>query len=94
MSRRPASDVDDGGVGAGIRNRFSPSAAEALAPQLRTNTSAHLLSVGRCTLMGSGDRRPPVLRAGSMAHASLPSRMGNTLRWPDGRVTPAHEVQA
>lgn len=37
--------------------------------------------------MGSGDARPPVMRPGATVAASLPSRTGKLLRWPDGRVT-------
>ena len=37
--------------------------------------------------MGSGDARPPVIRHGSTMAATLPSRAGKLLRWPDGRVT-------
>lgn len=83
--------LDDGGPESGVRNRFAPEAAEALTPALRDRVSPHLMSVGRCMLMGSGDKRPPVLRPGSQTCAALLSRVGRTLRWPDGRVTPADE---
>jgi hypothetical protein len=35
---------------------------------------------------GTGDLRPPVYRPGSDAAAKLPSRIGNRLHYPDGRV--------
>ena len=42
---------------------------------------------GRRSHAGSGDLRAQVPRPGSTAAAALPSRVGRTLRWPDGRIT-------
>lgn len=44
--------------------------------------------------MGSGDARPPVLRAGALDSAALPSRVGSRLHWPDGQRTTALAAQA
>lgn len=90
MSRKPKHDgTDDGGPAGGpIRNRFAADRTAVLDADLRTSTNAHLLTPSRSSVMGSGDQRPPVLRPGCMMAASLPSRVGRTLRWPDGRVTP------
>lgn len=41
------------------------------------------------TSMGTGDRRPPVLRPGSEVALQLPSRMGSELRYPGGRTEAA-----
>jgi len=49
--------------------------------------SLHAMTSGRVHLAGSGDLRPPVPRPGSLDAAALPSRMGQRLRWPDGRIT-------
>lgn len=58
-------------------------------PEARQLISTHLLTLGRSTtVLGNGDARPPVLRPGAMDAARLPSRMGQQLRWPDGRATP------
>jgi hypothetical protein len=66
-------------------------------PDLTLVCAAHALSSyrGAAVLIasrggphtGSGDARPPHIRPGARDAAALPSRMGNTLRWPDGRVT-------
>lgn len=40
--------------------------------------------------MGTGDQRPPVRRPGSADARNLPSRLGDHLHWPCGRIT---EVQ-
>lgn len=45
-----------------------------------------LLTRSRRTTMGNGDSKTPVLRPGAADAAQLPSRMGNRLRWRDGRI--------
>jgi hypothetical protein len=37
-------------------------------------------------MSGTGDKRPMVYRAGSLDELQLPSRMGSTLHYRDGRV--------
>lgn len=49
----------------------------------------HARTVARSARMGSGDKRPPIKRPGSERAAQLPSRVGNRLYWPDGRVEDA-----
>jgi hypothetical protein len=90
MSRRPIErPTDDGGPAssAPLRNRFAADPSAVLAPGLAGLLDVRLMTIGRCTLMGSGDKRPPVLRPGCGHCATLPSRMGQALRWPDGRIT-------
>lgn len=44
-------------------------------------------SAQRRMALGTGDMRPPVARPGSMSSTQHPSRRGNRLYYPDGRVT-------
>lgn len=57
------------------------AAAAPLGPGLTPQYS------GRRQYLGIGDMRPPALRPGSEDAARLPSRMGDRLHWPDGRVS-------
>ena len=42
---------------------------------------------GRVFALGNGDARPPVDRAGSRGDQAHPSRRGDRLFFPDGRIT-------
>lgn len=55
----------------------------AASPDL---VSAMVSSNSRNGIAGTADRRPMVYRAGSLDACSLPSRWGNRLTYPDGRV--------
>lgn len=82
-------NFDDAAPGCGRAGRlvFDPKVAraQALAPDVRCDLDQ--LTAGRHLSMGSGDAKPPRLRPGSDVASRLPSRVGDTLRWPDGRVT-------
>ena len=70
-----------------VRHQYEADPSKVLHPSALTMNVA-LLTVGRPrAALGSGDARPVVPRAGSEVFRQLPSRMGNTLRWPDGRIT-------
>lgn len=86
MSRRPLSE-DMPAIGMPLHDRFAANIADALEPALQGRVELQAMLTGRTLLMGTGDRRPPVLRPGCMRANTLPSRTGRWLRWPDGRVT-------
>lgn len=76
------------GQAAQARRRYVADPAAQLHPNALGHNSLQAMTSSRPRLhLGSGDSRPPVPRPGSLDLAALPSRMGNTLRWPDGRVT-------
>lgn len=71
-----------------VRHQFEADPTKVLHPSVPPGTAVQLLTVGRPrAALGSGDARPVLPRAGSEVFRQLPSRTGNTLRWPDGRVT-------
>ena len=81
-------DADDAAPGKPVRHQFEADPTKVLHPSMLPGTAVQLLTVGRPrAALGSGDARPVLPRAGSEVFRQLPSRMGNTLRWPDGRVT-------
>lgn len=87
MARQKAHD--EPGAGQPLHNRFDADRAAVLDHHSAAGGGTHMLTSSRPgTYLGSGDQRPPVLRPGSSAAGQLPSRMGATLRWPDGRVMP------
>lgn len=86
MSRRPASE-DEPGTGTPVRDRFKADASAVVDPHVLAGGGMRALLVGRHMGSGNADRRPPVQRPGSTAAQHLPSLVGDTLRWPDGRVT-------
>lgn len=57
-----------------------PDAVGLIDPHLLT--SGHTPAGPDCTTLP-----PPVIRPGSLDMTALPSRMGNRLHWPDGRIT-------
>jgi hypothetical protein len=76
------------GEGAQAPRRYAADPAAVLHPDAHARISRELLTTGRGGLhLGSGDVRPPVMRPGADTLAKRPSRMGDTLRWPDGRIT-------
>lgn len=76
------------GQAAEARRRYVADASTQMHPSALTRDSLRAMTSSRPRLhLGSGDMRTPVPRPGSLDLAALPSRMGNTLRWPDGRVT-------
>lgn len=93
MSRRRHHDEADepegaeGLSGRPVRHsyRADPSAA---APELEPRYLDLLTSSAqRRMALGTGDMRPPVMRPGSMSSTQHPSRRGERLYYPDGRVT-------
>ena len=86
---RPEPSHDEPGSGKPLHNRFEADRAAAADPHAlssREGTSA--MTTGRgLPPLGSGDARPPVIRPGAHLCGHLPSRVGNSLRWPDGAVT-------
>lgn len=85
----PAVSVDRGGAGSGIRNRFRADPGAVIDPAHNID----LLVTGRRQAgLGTGDMRKPIDRAGSELAGRFPSRLGNRLYWPDGRVTDVHGV--
>jgi hypothetical protein len=93
MSRRRHHDEADepegaeGLSGRPVRHsyRADPSAA---APELEPRYLDLLTSSAqRRMTMGTGDMRPPVMRPGCMSSMQHPSRRGERLYYPDGRVT-------
>lgn len=70
------------------RKPYAANPHAALCPAAQSMTDTAALTVGRPRAwLGSGDARPQAHRPGADACAQLPSRTGNTLRWPNGRVT-------
>lgn len=80
-----------GGPGSAPRSRYKADAAKALHPTL-LGSGAVVSMTGGCHrsrwLSPVSVQRPPVLRPGAEDANRLPSRVGRTLRWPDGRVNP------
>lgn len=57
-------------------------------PMRRTSTDAQRLEAARRAASYLGEEvRQPSGRPGSMDAYALPSRVGNRLHWPDGRIT-------
>ena len=86
---RPEPSHDEPGSGQALHNRFDVDRA-AVADQhaLSGHSGARAMTTGRgLPALGSGDARPPVIRPGAHLCSHLPSRVGNSLRWPDGAVT-------
>ena len=84
MKRCPSDDHP----GSGTHDRFAADRAAVLDPHTASGTGMQRLTAGRhCVHMGTGDERPPVQRPGAHRADTMPSRVGDTLRWPDGRVT-------
>lgn len=87
--RKPADSSDEPGSGKPLHNRFDAdrlAVAESHAVSGRNGAAA--MTTGRgLPPLGSGDARPPVIRPGAHLCSHLPSRVGNSLRWPDGVVT-------
>ena len=84
MKRSPC----DESPGSGAHNRFAADPLAVLDPHSACGHGREQMTIGRPgACLGSGDKRPPVLRPGCGKFGQLPSRMGATLRWPDGRVT-------
>lgn len=80
--------ADESPSGVPVRNRFAADPVAMLCEAAAQRTDVRALTAGRQRAwLGSGERRALVLRPGAMACAGLPSRMGDTLRWPDGRIT-------
>ena len=76
------------GEGAEAPRRFAADRSAVLHADAHGLIRHELLTTSRRGLyLGSGDMRPPVMRPGADTLAQRPSRMGNTLRWPDGRIT-------
>ena len=105
MSRRHHDEATEAGAeslsGRPVRHSYiaDPSAA---APELDSRYLDLLTSSAqRRMTMGTGDMRPPVMRPGCMSSMQHPSRRGERLYYPDGRVTlidgtplqPAPEVE-
>lgn len=66
-----------------VRRSYEPAAALSSLPR-------EMISTARRSWQGEGEkvrRGPP--RPGSTAHFGLPSRAGDYLHWPDGRITRA-----
>lgn len=63
--------------------------AAGAADAAKAEIQEHPPCAGKRHWMGTGDARKPVRRPGSEDAQRLPSRVGNHLHWPDGRVTPA-----
>ena len=79
---------DEPPSGTPVRHRYAADPAAMLHPAAADRTDVAALTAGRQRAwLGSGERRALVLRPGATDCSALPSRMGNTLRWPDGRVT-------
>ena len=86
--RRHHDEADAPGTGV-IRDCRAADPLQVLDDHTARGTAGieALTSSRSCRAMGSGDARPPVMRPGAAVAASLPSRTGKLLRWPDGRVT-------
>ena len=80
---------DEPGSGKPLHNRYAADpAAAADHHALSGCTGPAAMTTGRgLPALGSGDARPPVIRPGAHLCGHLPSRVGNSLRWPDGAVT-------
>lgn len=83
--------------GSALARRLGPLDGEVVAagpaPAAKHNGDDSLLrSCGPRRYFGLLAQRPPVLRPGSEDAARLPSRMGDRLHWPDGRVTACNDI--
>ena len=65
-----------------VLRKADPIALAATADLVPVMTSGG----NRNGLSGTGDRRPMVYRDGALDARECPSRMGNRLHYPDGRV--------
>lgn len=91
--RAPSLHVDERAIDEALRiqrhayqvHRAEPE--KAASAHLQPADYARMTGAGRVHTLGSGDVRPLVPRAGSMQAAQYPSRQGDRLHWPDGRVT-------
>lgn len=86
MTRRSTDRDEEPLSGKPIRTSNEADPAQA-APDLDPQFYPLLTGCGRYALAGTGDLRPPVPRAGSLQVRQHPSRRGNRLYYPDGRVT-------
>lgn len=69
-----------------LRNKVQADPRLA-APTLALDDLPLLYGRGRVHTMGTGDLRAPLDRPGSSTCSAFPSRRGNLLYYPDGRVT-------
>lgn len=78
--------------GSSVSRKLGPLGEEkpATAPGSRPSPAATPLQhCGPRRYAATNTGRPPVPRPGSEDAARLPSRMGDRLHWPDGRITDA-----
>lgn len=86
-------DANDAAVDAALKlkrghpyQRFAANPAQA-APHIGFLHRHLLTSSASRRGAGTGDLRSPAMRPGATEATQYPSRTGDRLRWPDGRVT-------
>lgn len=71
-------------IGDPVIDRYAANPGAVIEPGF----SVHLLTQSaRRPSLGTGDMRAPIDRPGSDRALTFPSRVGERLYWPDGRVT-------
>lgn len=83
MTRRHHDD-DATASGIPLRHAFRADPSAVAEPGIDTSL---MTGCGRSVALGSGDARAPVDRPGAAEAQQHPSRRGDRLYYPDGRVT-------
>lgn len=82
MTARDQHELEADDTSRPMRQPYKADRTKALHPDARGEVWHGMTGAKPALLLGTGDRKPPVLRPGALDAAALPSLMGGRLVYP------------